>query len=34
MSKEMGEAGQKLVDAQYSWAKLATQFVDICEGML
>jgi glycosyltransferase involved in cell wall biosynthesis len=34
MSKEMGEAGQKLVDAKYSWAKLATQFVDICEGML
>lgn len=34
LSKKMGEAGKKLVEEKYSWDKLATQFVNICERML
>lgn len=34
LSRKMGEAGRKLVEEKYSWDKLATQFVSICEGML
>ena len=34
LSRNMGEAGRKLVEKEYSWEKLATQFVSICEGML
>ena len=33
LSKKMGEAGRKLVEKEYSWEKLATQFVKICESM-
>jgi len=34
LSRKMGEAGRKLVEKEYSWDKLATKFVTICEGML
>lgn len=34
LSKKMGDAGRKLVEDKYSWEKLATQFVEICERML
>jgi len=34
LSRKMGEAGRKLVEKEYSWDKLATQFVAICESML
>lgn len=34
LSARMGEAGRKLVNRQYSWNELATQFVNICEDML
>ena len=34
LSARMGEAGRKLVNRQYSWNNLATQFVNICEDML
>jgi len=33
VSKKMGKAGRKLVENKYSWDKLATQFVTICENM-
>ena len=33
MSKKMGKAGRKLVENEYSWDKLATQFVTACENM-
>ena len=33
MSQKMGKAGRKLVENEYSWDKLATQFVTICENM-
>lgn len=32
-SKKMGKAGRKLVETKYSWDKLATEFVTICENM-
>jgi len=34
LSRRMGETGRKLVEKEYSWDKLATQFVAICESML
>jgi len=34
LSRKMGEAGRKLVEKEYSWDKLATQFVNRCEHML
>ncbi len=34
LSGKMARAGQKLVREKYSWDKLATQFVSICESML
>lgn len=34
LSYKMGKAGRKLVEKEYSWDKLATQFVNICERML
>jgi len=34
LSKEMGVAGRELVRNEYSWNRLATQFVTICESML
>lgn len=34
LSKRMGEAGRELVKSKYSWDKLATQFVEICESKL
>lgn len=34
LSRKIGEAGRKLVEKEYSWDTLATQFVTICEGML
>ena len=33
MSQKMGKAGRKLAENEYSWDKLATQFVTICENM-
>jgi len=34
LSIEMGRSGRELVEKEYSWSKLATKFVTICEGML
>ena len=34
LSRKIGKAGRKLVEKEYSWDKLATQFVNLCEGML
>jgi len=34
LSRRMGETGRKLVEREYNWDKLATQFVAICESML
>ena len=34
LSRKMGRAGQELVEKKYSWNKLATEFVTICESML
>ena len=33
ISQKMGKAGRKLVENEYSWDQLATQFVTICENM-
>jgi glycosyltransferase involved in cell wall biosynthesis len=33
MSRKMGKSGRKLVETKYSWEKLATEFVTICENM-
>jgi len=33
-SVKMGKAGRKLVETEYTWNKLATQFVTLCENML
>ena len=34
ISRKMGRAGRDLVEKKYSWNKLATEFVTICESML
>jgi len=34
LSRKMGRAGRALVEREYSWDKLATQFVARCENML
>ncbi len=34
LSKNMGKAGRELVEREYSWDKLANEFVSICEGIL
>ena len=33
LSRKIGEVGRKLVEKKYSWNKLATQFVSICESV-
>lgn len=34
LSRQMGRAGRELVEKKFSWKKLATEFVTICESML